>query len=768
MINRQEYFRHWLILFFSAVGIAFGAGKNIPFPKALTDANIKVSSLRSSIDNALIIGNGDINALVYSDSGSIIMNLTKNDIWDARLITANDPPLPTLDLIKRLGASDTGFPLKDSNRSYVLPPGVTWKEGADSYHAAAYPCPRQAARIIIPVGGDFTDFEGEVDLRGAVAKIKENDVNRAEIRALANRNVFLIETGEQVLLKPVRSKDIPAAVTGKTNQIRWLKQEIPADPDWPGMDYAVATAVNGNRKAVAIVSSLESSDVVSEAIKLAKATVEAESDLLIKDHEGEWATFWSGSGIEIDDIFLQSTWYRTLYFLRCFSKPGVQSVGLFAGLINDTPAWHGDYHTNYNLQQTYWAAYPANHPGIAEPYDRLMFAYLSRAQWLSQKVFSMEGAYYPHVMFAYEYPDPATSKSRNRRQYLHHVWGMTIGVTGFSIQPMWWRYKYDPDPGRLKNMVYPAVREVATFYAEFIEQCEGGKTVRLGPSVSPEHWAWTKHLNRNYNSTFDIALIRYTLRAAIEAAQTLKQDKALVQRFENALQRLPEYPLYWDRQPIVVDVEGAPPIEYNIPVPATPVFPGDVVSWWSSEKEKELFRRTIEGLEWNGNNATIMLAIARARLSMPKSQKWLAAELRARTRPNGTISLNRLIPHHRFNDFGHYTEQFGAGMAISELLLQSVGDIIRIFPALSPGIQVHFKDLRTQGGFLVTAEGKAGHVNKLQIKSLYGGELRILSPWNKIEARRKENKSYSPLKTDRRGIVSLQTKAGETWIFRGF
>jgi hypothetical protein len=769
MMYRQKYFIYWLVLLISAFGNISGVDKKIPFPQALADASIKVDNLNDMLDGALIIGNGDINALIYSDDGSIVMHLTKNDVWDARVETINDPPIPTIDLIKQLGASDAAFPLKNNNNTFVLPEGMTW-EGKDSYHSEAYPCPRQCARIIISVKENFTDLDGEVDLRRAVAKIQETEsaMNPVEIRALANRNVFLVERADQIMLEPIISNGLSEVITGETNKVIWLKQEISGDLDWQGMEFAVAVASTGNRKAITIVSSIESNDVVGDAIELAKETVETELALLIKNHESEWDNFWSRSGIEMDNQFLQSTWYRSLYFLRCFSKPGVQSVGLFAGLINDVPAWHGDYHTNYNIQQTYWTAYQTNHPEIAEPYDRLIFEYLTRAKWLSGKVFSMDGAYYPHVMYAYELADPDLCKSRNGRQYIHHTWGMTLGVNGFSIQPMWWRYKYDPDIERLRKMVYPVVREVATFYAEFIEQCEGEKTIHLGPSVSPEHWGWTKNLNRNYNCTFDIALVRYTLEAAIEAAQTLKKDESLVRRFRKALQRLPDYPLYGEEQPIVVDVEGAPPIEYNIPVPSTPVFPGDIVTWWSPEEEKQLFMRTIEALKWNGNNATFMLAIARARLSMPDSQEWLDEEIKARTRPNETISLNTLFPHKRFNDFGHYTEQFGAGMAVSELLLQSVDDIIRIFPALSPGSNARFEDLRAQGGFLVTAEGTAGNVDIIHIKSLYGGVLRLLSPWQNIEACTNKNQDFLPLNTDQRGVVSIQTKAGETWLFKGF
>jgi len=746
--------------------------ETIPFPAALDDAAIHVDRMDDILDDALIIGNGDINALVFRPDQSIVIHLTKNDVWDARLDTSSDPPIPTLDLIKRLGKSDTAFPIKDSNSGSVLPEGVKYS-GPDSYHAKPYPCPRQCARIRLgqaskEESGAGSKTQGRIDLRRAAATVTgpEKNTPLVTLRALAQKNVFLIEFQGPIELLPVESKDIPVAETGTRDGILWLKQEIPGDLDWPGMEFAVAVASKGTMKAVSIVTSLESDNAVDDAITLAKETLRSDSKTLIETHESEWRQFWSKSGIEMDDRALQRNWYRSLYFLRCVSKKGVQAAGLFAGLVNDTPAWHGDYHTNYNLQQTFWSAYSSNHCELAEPYDRLMADYLPRAKWLCKQVYSMEGAFYPHVIFAYEPSDPAACKNPNGRQYIHHTWGMTVGVNGFSVQPLWWRYKYDPDPKRLEKIVYPAIRATALFYVEFIEDCEGEATVRFGPSVSPEHWGWTKHLDRNYNCTFDIALARYTLNAAIEAARILKCDEALSKRIDDALRRLPPYPLYGESDPIVVDVEGAPPITYNISVPATPVFPGDVVTWWSPDKEKELFVRTIDQLKWNGNNSAVMMAISRARLSMSGTQDWLRTEIVERTRPNATMTLNRIEPHHGFNDYGHYTEQFGTAMAVSELILQSVGDILRVFPAVNEGCRVRFANLRTQGGFLVSGEGKGNEVERLSVHCPYGGTLRLLSPWEKTAAARDGERSFRNVQPARDGIIRLETEAGETWKFR--
>ena len=871
---------------------------DIPFPARLDDASIEVERLDSLLDHALLLGNGDVNALLCSDGGNLLLRLTKNDVWDARLDADLDPPLPTLARIKELAHGT--WP----DRNWVLPEGSEWS-GPDSYHAHPYPCPRACAlvrigaapakphwrciraegrhnawerdgqRTVMSIQGrkgasngysfgplalttdDYADLRvelsgsenaryyidvmgpddrivfaskwrdtpteptecrfqltggrqigriilytwtedegraenriqsvsfvgvkgtvavdlsvvapptcpGRLDLRRAVADVRGSNagVPSATVRALADRNVFLIQSATPVQLEPLAAPDLPVT-RGSDKGVTWLRQDIPGDPGWPGMQFAVALATHEDRHAAGIVTSLESGDVVAEAVALAQKTVRGDADECVRGHESVWERFWAASGIDVDDELLSASWYRNLYFLRCVSKPGVVAPGLFASLVSDRPAWHGDYHTNYNIQQTFWACFNTNHPELAEPYDRLVSGYSSRARWLARAVFDMQGAYYPHVLFAYE-PPPGRCEGPTRRQYIHHVWGFTIGVAGFTVQPLWWHYKYAPSPGFLRDVAYPAVRDVALFYADFLDQCkeEGDGTAVLAPSVSPEHWGWTPGFHRNRNCTFDIAVVRYTLEAAIEGARTLGCDDALATRFASCLRRLPAYPTTAGPEPVVVDVEDAPPITYNIAVPATPVFPGDVVAWWSDDEQKALFARTTAGLRWNGNNSMVMLGVARARLGIPGTLEWLHEEVETRLRPNGTVCLNRLGSP--YNRLGHYTEQFATAMAVGELLLQSVGDVIRVFPAWPKDRPARFRQLRAQGGFLVSSECGDGTVTRLEITSTAGGRLQLLSPWPRIAVRRADEPEADRLDPDVRGVVSLDTDQGEDLLF---
>ena len=548
------------LLFLSPILGETGAD-DVPFADSLGRSAIQQERLDDVLEHGLIIGNGDINALVYSQGNRVQISLTKNDVWDARLLTENDPPLPTMKRLKELAAR--GWP-RNGNGEWILP-GTTNYDGNDSYHANPFPCPLQCATVMLNCGvedsvtseetavwemvrahGILNEFEREgttgimrikgnagasngfrfelaaisgdtyqqidVTIRGTAnarffvdvmdtnnkpcfssgwqntprkartftydlprdkkfgsiilytwtedGALAENIFERVEfkgketvfavslgampgvsipsrlslgkavaainpvpdtthgatIRALAQRNVFLIETDTVAQLRTVTPDFLPKAQETKAENVSCIVQDVPGDPDWPGMQYAVALAQSEGKAIVSIVTSLESNRPKEDAIALATATLAEETARLIEEHEAIWRNYWSASGVAMDDPVLEQNWYRSLYFLRCVTKPGVVSPGLFAGLINATPAWHGDYHLNYNLQQTFWSAYITNHCDLAEPYDRLMREYLPRGQWLARQVYDCDGAFYPHVLYAYEPEDPATCKSVNGRQ----------------------------------------------------------------------------------------------------------------------------------------------------------------------------------------------------------------------------------------------------------------------------------------------------------------------------------------------------------------
>jgi hypothetical protein len=685
-----------------AHGADFAGKPVIPYPEALQDAGVALSEMADGQSESLIVGNGDLYGIVWGKEGGIQLRITKNDIWDARVDTSKDGPLPKVNIRTR---------------------AVTGSTGAPPSYGNAFPQPLCAAALRI--GGTSPVARGALDLRRAVATITSGNGDKADIRVLADRNVLLITSREAVSIEPGRGGQ-----TGKTDGVEWLHVTLPGDMDYKGMEYCVAVAGTASAKVVSLVTSFDitTGDVRGAAIALARKTVadvERSQEQLIAGHEKAWRDFWARSGVELADRDLQHWWYRMMYFARTVSQPGGRfPVGLMPPLATDDTPWHADFHFNYNSWQPFWSVISANHPELADPWISYVHGLLPRAQWQAKEVFDCEGVYYSISHFLHE-PDPAVCKSVNKRSLVMSPWGMTIGMVGMTAQNLWHKHLCDPDRAYLEAKIYPTLREAARFYLSFMKQCgkDAAGKILLGPSYSPEHG----DLGIN-NCPFDIAYVHYTFDAFAKASRELGKDRALAGECLAMKALLADYPVALDAsgKPVVVDWAGCNYKqigEHNLTVPASPVFPAEQVTWFSPEPVKELFVRTIKDTRFNGNNSHVMFNIAKARLSMPEAVPDTKAWFKNRELPNGLF----VWQGHAHGTF--MPESIGVAAVVAEFLMQSVGDIVRVFPCWPKGQDAKFTNLRAQGGFLVSAEQKNGKVTKLEITSTVGGTLRLLNPW---------------------------------------
>jgi len=596
-----------------------------------------------------------------------------------------------------------------------------------------------------------SEATGALDLRRGVATVRHPQRPDTIIRVLSDRNVVLIRGPGEVALEPISLPSLPAPKIGEIDGIEWLHMVLPGDVDYAGMAYAVAVARDGDLKAVSLVTSFDdgNGDVLQRAIALARDTIQQKEAALVAAHERAWESFWSRSGMQLADKDLQNLWYRMLYFARTVCKPGAAPVALMPPLATDVTPWHSDIHYNYNAWQAFWPLPTANQAELVDPWASYLLEMIPRFKWLARETFNVEGVYVPISSFLHE-PDPAKCKSKNARQMSMNPWGLTIGMVGMTAQSIWQKHLCDPDQAYMEKKIYPFLKEAARFYVSFMEKCkkdESGK-ILLGPSYSPEHGAWGI-----YDCPYDIAYVHYTFDAFIQAAGELGGDPALAEQCRTYKELLGPYPTAPDKEGklVVVDWRGCPAgriAQHNIEVPSTPVFPGDQVTWFSPEAEKELFRNTIRHTKKTGGNSHVMLNIAKARLSMLEAVPDAKSFIMPSLTPSGFIKM----------PWAHGTymqEMIGFAGLVNEFLLQSVDNKIRLFPCWPADKDAAFTRLRAQGGFLVSAEQKDGDVVNVEIESTAGGTLRVLSPWKTIKANGEE------ITPDEKGIASIETKKGD-------
>jgi hypothetical protein len=136
----------------------------------------------------------------------------------------------------------------------------------------------------------------------------------------------------------------------------------------------------------------------------------------------------------------------------------------------------------------------------------------------------------------------------------------------------------------------------------------------------------------------------------------------------------------------------------------------------------------------------------------------------------GNIGISALLPNTFYVESGGKnpvieTPLSGAS-AIMDLLLQSWGGKIRVFPAVPNTWQdAHFCHLRAQGGFLVSAQRKAGKTLWVHVKSLAGEPCRLkVADWKGALSATGSRRMTPKLMGN--GEYELDLEAGEQFILK--
>ena len=98
------------------------AAPPIAYPDALAAAAVSESTISDIRDQGLVTGNGEMNAIVYSTGNDLHLRINKNDCWDMRVDTQDDPPLPVVDVAAGTATHGISSFATTSGQTYLLKP----------------------------------------------------------------------------------------------------------------------------------------------------------------------------------------------------------------------------------------------------------------------------------------------------------------------------------------------------------------------------------------------------------------------------------------------------------------------------------------------------------------------------------------------------------------------------------------------------------------------------------------------------------------------
>jgi hypothetical protein len=319
-------------------------------------------------------------------------------------------------------------------------------------------------------------------------------------------------------------------------------------------------------------------------------------------------------------------------------------------------------------------------------WKQLVWHWMDAGKANAKEMFGMPGMFVTHG-----YLPPVKAD-----KYVHTTITLELCLETMAqiIKPAWDEWDYGGDLNYLRKECYPLMREMALFYAAYTKKGEDG-FYHVIPSMEPERWGFYYEFARNKDVLSSLALMRWGLNRAADAAEVLSVDADLRKQWREVAAHMAPYATWNTPQgPEFTAIAGNEPKHLggdHFGEAATyPTILADEINLDSPKEQKDLMLRTIQALKGAGTNGQALLL-----LGQPQ---------------NPTDTRRR-------------------GSEDAEALCNSRSGRIHLFPVVDEKAEVAFHNFQARGGFLVSAARNVEGVFYVEIQPRRDGACRLMNPW---------------------------------------
>ncbi|QIH33349.1 glycoside hydrolase family 95-like protein [Sphingobacterium sp. DR205] len=704
----------YLILLFLMTGLVVG--------QPSTGYNLNFTNLATRWDEAIPLGNGQLGALIWKKDNTIRLSLDRADLWDER---------------KAFEIEKHDFKWVQQqlqNNSYQE--AQQW--GDSPYDRSPYPTKLPAAAMIFDAAKFGNVVSNVLDLQSAVHTLKFDDGKTLITYVHATRPMGYFEiTGKNIddlapQLVPhqyentTQADEQKSVVDGqsltrlgykqgnivKTENAQVLHQET---YDHHFFEVVLQWKKMSPNKLIGYwtISNDQKAKVQPISIKQYEAAKQS--------HISWWANYWSKSTISIPEKDLERQYYLELYKLGATARQGAPAITLQAVWTADNgglPPWKGDFHNDLNTQLSYWPAYTANRMDAAQSYTDWLWKIRPKNLAYTRQYFAVDGLNIPGVLTLNGYPMGGWIQ-----------YSLSPTVSAWTAQHFYWQWKYGMDRNFLKEQAYPYITEAATYLKNITYLKDGKRYLPL--SSSPEYNDNSREAWFERWTNFDLSLAHYLFDIAAEVSNANGKPEA-AKEWARYSAELPNFATDETGLQVAVDLPMKHSHRHMSPYMA--IYPLGILDI-NNARDKSLIEKSLSHLEQLGTRAWVGYSFS-----------WMAClHARAKQSKQAVVNLQKFA--HNFcsiNSFhlngdqngGQYSDftyrpftlegNFAFAQGIHELLIQSKNDYIEVFPATPEDWKnVSFKNLRTAGGFIVSAEKNGGKLTSLRVTASQNGVFRI-------------------------------------------
>ncbi len=672
-------------------------------------------------DEAIPLGDGIIGGLLWGGGNEIRLSLDRGDLWDVRDYAAYANRDFNYQVVEKLAQAGKNQQLI---RQYAK--------------RTNYPTKLPGGRLVLTLPADQKVRSFRLDMKHATGSVQLGG-DKIDCFVSVRKPVVLMKIpAEKVKLKLIANKAVKKlgyqpAQLGNTPDSAWFVQQAAL-----GFQYVVyarmAHIPGGTLVAATITTNHQGRDPLKLAREITVQALQDGYDKMYIPHQQWWANFWGKSSVNIPDFKIQQQYNLVQYFYGAASRvdyPPIPLQGLWTADNGGLPPWHGDYHNDLNTQLTYWAYLTSGRfeQGLSF-IDFLWKIKPVQEKWTRDFWGIHKGFVVPGVM---------ALNGKAMGSWFQYTLSPTMGA--WLAQAFYLHWRYTMDKGFLQGRAYPYCTGIANALVALMKPDKNGH-LKLPLSSSPEIHNNSQQAWMMPNSNFDLGLIRWLLGANAKMARALgKPDEAAHWQF-----------LLTKMDPLAVEGEnGALRLSPNESLKHShrhfshliAIYPLGILNIEGTARDRQIIDASLKQIDKLGTQAWCgysfaWMACMRARAGQPRrALEYLTDYVNSFILRNG-FHCNGEQTRKGLSGF-HYRPftlegNFAASQAVHEMLLQSWGGRIRIFPAVVPEWKdVSFDRLRAEGGFIVSARRKDGKTQQITITATTSQYLRLKYPFGKYD-----------------------------------
>ncbi|MDQ1006025.1 alpha-L-fucosidase 2 [Streptomyces sp. V4I23] len=453
---------------------------------------------------------------------------------------------------------------------------------------------------------------------------------------------------------------------------------------------------------VSVAHSHPETTALDRALKEVRVDSEIPYNALAAPHRAWWHRFYRKSFLSLPDARFQRFYWIQLYKTASAARRDAPVMATSGPWLEPTP-WPNTW-WNLNAQLEYWLIHGSNHleldavtRALSEFRDNLAKAVAPQYRGDSLGIPRATDMKLVDIVSGFDYGVGVPGQSRPTPE---------VGNLTWALHNVWLSYRHTMDESILRDVLFPLLRKAINYYLHFLQPGSDGK-LHLPATYSPEYGGNSRDCN------YDLMLLTWGCRTLLESAELLGINDELAPRWREVLARRAPYPTDTNGFMIGADIPYAKSHRhYSHLLAVYPLY--ELTGHTPDERaliEKSLahwvsFTGALQGYTFTGA-ASISALLGKGEDALRYLGQLMGRYIQANT---------------MYKEAGPVIETpLSAAQSLHDMVCQSWGDVIRVFPAL-PGawrdLVVH--DFRTQGAFLLSAVREAGRTRWVRLVSEAG------------------------------------------------